>query len=270
MRYTGYTLAGPIGTLLLALLGGCATQLDLQAITRPGNAENGSSSQVIQFQRLSLPHATDPELVVAEDLRPGDILLTSARTFRSSAIRVMTLAPVSHAALYIGDGRIAEAVAPDVRIRTLDELLDDEVVVMAFRHPDLTAKHAKSIHRYALERAGGSFNFFGVAMHAPYGITRRACELPLMPELLRDVCIRGVGGIFHLVTSKEQMFCSQFVLEAYQHAGLSITDVDPRLLSPADILHMREGDVSSVKIHRTLRQVGYLKFQQPMLIAAEQ
>jgi len=181
----------------------------------------------------------------------------------------MTLAPVSHAALYIGDGEIAEAVAPDVRIRALDELLADEVVVMVFRHPGLTAEHARSMRGYVNGRAGSRFNFFGVAIHAPYSVTRKVCELPLMPASVRDICIRSIGGVFHIATSREQMFCSQLVLQAYQHAGLSITDTDPRLLSPADILHMREGDVPSVRIHQPLRQVGYLKNQYPMFIAAE-
>jgi hypothetical protein len=33
---------------------------------------------------------------------------------------------------------------------------------------------------------------------------------------------------------------------------------------------MREGDVPSVKVHQSLRQVGYLKYQRPMLVAFEQ
>ena len=36
---------------------------------------------------------------------------------------------------------------------------------------------------------------------------------------------------------------------------------DPRLLSPADLLHLREGDVPSVRSHRALQYVGHLKFQ---------
>jgi len=42
-----------------------------------------------------------------------------------------------------------------------------------------------------------------------------------------------------------------------------VTHADPRLISPADILHMREGDVPSVNIARPLRYVGHLKSPRP-------
>jgi hypothetical protein len=32
-------------------------------------------------------------------------------------------------------------------------------------------------------------------------------------------------------------------------------------MSPGDLLHMREGDVPSVRIHQPLQYVGHLKFQ---------
>jgi hypothetical protein len=270
MRHRGYTIAGPLGALLLAALTGCATHLDMRATSRSGDMETASANPVLRFQRFSIVPSGDEDFVSAEDLQPGDILLTSAPTLRSSAIQMLTQAPVSHAAVYIGDGKIAEAVLPDVRIRPVHDLLTDERVVFVLRHPDLTAEQARSIREYTLQHAGAPFNVFGLAMHAPYGVTRKVCELPLMPPSVRDVCIRGIGGIFHLVTSKEQMFCSQLVLQAYEHAGTGITSADPRLMSPADILHMREGDVPSVKVHQSLRQVGYLKYQRPMLVAFEQ
>ncbi|HEY4638237.1 MAG TPA: hypothetical protein VIH23_08250 [Burkholderiales bacterium] len=47
-----------------------------------------------------------------------------------------------------------------------------------------------------------------------------------------------------------------------------MTDADPRLVSPADILHMREGDVPSFRIRVPLRYVGHLKYDRPMLAAA--
>ena len=250
--------------VVLGTLQGCATQLDMRAASRPGDTETA----VLQFQRPSIAPAIDEKLVTRHDLAPGDILLTAARTFRSSAIQVMTLAPVSHAAVYLGNGKVAEAAAPEIRIRSLDDLLADEIVVVAFRHPDLTTEQARGIRAYALEREGASFNFFGVAMHIPFGVTRKVCEVPLMPSLVRDACTRSLGGVLHIATSSERAFCSQFVLKAYEYAGLSMTDADPRLISPADILHMREGDVPAFRTHRPLRQVGYLKYDR-LIVAAD-
>jgi hypothetical protein len=64
-------------------------------------------------------------------------------------------------------------------------------------------------------------------------------------------------------SSNDRFFCSQFVLEAYRQSGLPLTDADPRWLSPRDILHMRDGDVPSVRVRQTLVYVGHLKFQAP-------
>jgi hypothetical protein len=54
------------------------------------------------------------------------------------------------------------------------------------------------------------------------------------------------------------------VLEAYRHAGLLLTSADPRLVSPADLLHMREGDVPSIQIAQALQYVGHLKSPPPL------
>ena len=80
-----------------------------------------------------------------------------------------------------------------------------------------------------------------------------------MPPLVRDFCVRGVAAIQLGLGSNDRFFCSQFVLEAYRSAGLPLTDADPRLFSPDDLLHMREGDVSAVKINQALLYVGHLK-----------
>ena len=59
------------------------------------------------------------------------------------------------------------------------------------------------------------------------------------------------------------------MLEAYRSAGLALTDADPRLINPGDLLHMREGDVPSVRIHRALQYVGHLK-SPPQTVATSQ
>jgi len=148
-----------------------------------------------------------------------------------------------------------------VQVRSLRRLLEEEVLALALRYPDLTAQQGQSVRSVALEKVGRSFNYVGVAAHVPFAINRRLCELPLLPAAVRDVCLRGLGGLYHLATGNRALFCSQLVLQSYRQAGVPITDADSRLISPADILHMREGDVSSVRINRPLRFVGHLKYQ---------
>jgi uncharacterized protein YycO len=239
----------------LAILQGCATQFE------SGDASHVSPIPLLRFQGASIEPQNDADLIAPADLRPGDIILTSTSTLRSAGIQLMTFAPVSHAAVYVGNGQVVEAVGPGVQVRSLRRLLEEEVLALALRYPELTALQAQSVRGVALEKVGRSFNYVGVAAHMPFAINRRLCELPLLPAAVRDVCLRGLGGLYHLATGNRALFCSQLVLQSYQQAGVPITDADSRLISPADILHMREGDVSSFRVNQPLRLVGHLKYQ---------
>lgn len=244
----------------IALLQGCATQLSLPAVSGDAGPEAISSAPVLRFQSNAIPSAS---VLGREDIAPGDILLSADPTFVSTSIRAMTFAPVSHAAVYIGDGRLVDAMRPGVRVRGLNELLDEAAMVLVLRYPDLTAEQAAAISEYAVHRSGTGFNFLGVTLHIPFSLARRICELPLVPAGLRDACIRSVGVLNHLAARERRVFCSQLVLLAYRNAGVNVTAADPRLISPADLLHMREGDVPSVSVAKQLRYVGLLKHERP-------
>ena len=76
---------------------------------------------------------------------------------------------------------------------------------------------------------------------------------------MRDFCIRGLAAIQLGAARNDRFFCSQLVLQAYQQAQLPLITADPLLVSPADLLHMREGDVPSVRTEQALQYVGHLK-----------
>lgn len=236
-----------------ALIQGCATRFD------PGGAEGVA----LLFQKNSLAPGDALALLPPERLQPGDIILTSAPTLRSLGIRLVTLSSVSHAALYIGEGRVVEALGSGVQVRPLEELLSEESIALVLRHPGLSPEQQLGIADYARGKAGARFNFVGATLHVPFSVTRRICELPLLPGALRDACLRSIGALSYVAASESQLFCSQLVMQAYRRAGVPVTDADPRLLSPADILHMREGDVASVAVRTQLRSVGYLKYELP-------
>ena len=120
-----------------------------------------------------------------------------------------------------------------------------------------------------MSEIGAGFNFVGVTVQIPYSIGRRVCELPLVPSAVRDACIRAMGVFSQLAATERQLFCSQLVLQAFRHAGVPLTDADPRIMSPADILHMRDGDVPSVGIRTPLHYVGHLKYDAPRVAALE-
>jgi uncharacterized protein YycO len=255
---------------LVAFLQGCATQLVFLPETASQDPDRAPSTAVLQFQHSSIEPAEGDAVLKQEALRPGDILLTHAPSLRATGIQLFTFAPVSHAAVYIGDGKIVEAVMPSVRTRSMEDVLKEETVVVVLRHPELTGEQARLIREYALEKSGTGFSFLGVTLQFPLSIGRKVCEVPLIPTALRDACIRSLGVLNHLAASENQLFCSQLVLQAYRHAGVPITYADPRLISPADILHMREGDVSSFKIRKQLQFVGHLKYDTPVVVAFQQ
>ena len=119
----------------------------------------------------------------------------------------------------------------------------------------------RHIESFVQQHVGQKYNFVGVMLQAPFSLERRLCELPMVPSPVRDFCVQGVAAVQLGIGRNDQFFCSQFVLEAYRRAGLPLTTADPRLISPGDLLHMREGEVPSVRIHQALQYVGHLKFQ---------
>lgn len=254
-------------TLSLVLLG-CATEIK----TRPDSA-----APTLAFQNKTLNPALNPAngglLVDASALQPGDIILTADNGLKSSGIRLITLSPVSHAAVYMGrlDGVdvVAEAVGEGIRQRTVADLVAEESTIVAFRHPQINAVHVDRMNVFMARQVGQKYNYLGVMLQAPFAIERRACELPLVPSLVRDFCLRGVAAVQLGLGRNDQFFCSQFVLEAYRSAGLPLTDADPRLFSPGDLLHMREGDVPSVRIHQALLYVGHLKSPPQSVLAVK-
>ena len=249
---------------LALLMAGCATRVDVE---RPARRTlpilEDIASLRVKFQNPALSPGNGGELVSAEALQPGDILLTAGSGITSVGIQVLTMAPVSHAALYVGDDQVIEAVGEGVRTRSVQAVLEEEAMVVAFRHPGTTPETAALMRDFAHGKVGSRYGYLGVMLHAPFAVERRVCELPLVPGLVRDFCLRGVALVQLGTGSDDRFFCSQLVMEAYRHAGLPITSAKAHWMSPADILHMRTDDVPSMSVEQALHYVGHLKYTAP-------
>jgi cell wall-associated NlpC family hydrolase len=244
-----------LATLAMCLaLSACATSINVDKTKVPGLA-----LPTIKLQSNALNTRNGGQLISAEQLRVGDIILSSDNGLNSFAVRLWTLASVSHASIYIGNNQIIEAVGEGVRLRSVSALMQDEATIVAIRHPKFTDANIDALNTFANEQVGKKYNYMGILLQAPFSLERRVCELPLVPELVRDFCVRGVATIQLGLSNNDNFFCSQLVLHAYHKAGIPLTDADPRLFNPADLLHMREGDVTSVKIRETLQYLGHLK-----------
>ncbi len=245
-----------------ALLAGCATDMGI---------DNTKGVATLDMQSRFLNPSNGGQLIGKDIMQPGDILLSSVNSLSSVGIRALSFSPVSHASIYLGDGLIAEAVTSGIRVRSVDDFVAEEASIVAFRHPTLQPANLPPMRAFVDKNVGQKYNFLGIVLQAPFILERRVCELPLVPGLVRDFCVRGVAAVQLGLGSQDKFFCSQFVLQAFNVAGLPLTDADPRMFSPGDLLNMREGDVSSVKIKQTLQYVGHLKMQPlPTVEAASQ
>ncbi|MGA8513318.1 MAG: distant relative of cell wall-associated hydrolase [Burkholderiaceae bacterium] len=243
-----------IGLCVLAALtlSSCATDI---------NVDQAKGTATLGMQSRLLNPSNGGQLVGKGAMQPGDILLSSVNSLSSLGIRALSLSPVSHASIYLGDGQVAEAVTSGIRIRSVDDFVAEESTIVAFRHPGIGPAHLPPMRGFVDQHVGQKYNFLGIVLQAPFTLERRVCELPLVPALVRDFCVQGLAAVHLGLGSQDKFFCSQFVLQAYLKAGLPLTDADPRLFSPDDLLRMREGDVSAVKIKQALQYVGHLKMQ---------
>ena len=85
---------------LIVFLQGCATQFEArQEVSQNPMAD--SAVPELHFQNPSAEPVGKNAFVSADQLRPGDILLTSMPGIAAAGIELLTTAPVSHAAVYV-------------------------------------------------------------------------------------------------------------------------------------------------------------------------
>lgn len=234
-------------------LSACATEW------QKGHAEDGRDVMRLQTVRNSTLPESGMIKIGEQDLQAGDILFSSEASVQSLGIRLFSNAAVSHVFLYLGDGEIAEAVGAGVRIRRLGEALKESNLTAAFRRPDLTEENIAALRDFARQQNGRRYNFLGIVKQVPYSLARNACELPVIPRRIRRFCLNTMAAVMIPSFGNRRFFCSQFVIEAFNRAGKPLTSKSPEWLDPADILHMREGDVATFTPKARLNYVGHLQ-----------
>lgn len=233
--------------LAFSLLAGCSTAPQHQ----PGFP--------LKFQSASTHPST---LIAADALQPGDLLLSSATSIQSWGIRLFSLTGVSHAAIYLGDQQVAEAVGSGVKIISLERALAESNNLLALRVPGMTPAQIQLLREYSDQQLGKKYNFKGIAMFMPFMVSRRVCELPLVNERVRSHCLTALANV--QLADEEQpqpdrFFCSEFVLAGYRYAGIELLEGQANWVSPADLLHLREGDVSAWHAQQPIEYIGHLK-----------
>ncbi|MBU9844468.1 YaeF family permuted papain-like enzyme [Rahnella ecdela] len=242
----------------VVFLSGCSSQTN---ITQQAELQPSVSKTTLHMQRISTLEDKDAVTINAGQLQPGDILLSSSTGVTSLGIRLFSMTGVSHASVYLGNGEVAEAVGDGVQIISLETALTHSNSMVSLRKQKLTDLQAAKLRIFSQNNQGRKYNYKGIIIIAPYTLTRRVCDLPLFFGKGRSTCIDTLATVQIGSTPETQktFFCSQFVIEAFNFAGSPITASDALWISPADLLHMREGDVSSFVPVQPLHYVGHLK-----------
>lgn len=235
------------------LLSACATEWHVR------QRENGKAALRLQSVRNSTLPENGLVFIQPSDLRAGDILFSAEGSIHSLGIRVFSNAAVSHSFIYLGDGNIAEAVGSGTRIRPLADALQETNLTVAFRRPDLTDNDIQAIIAFAEEKNGSGYNHLGIALQAPFSIARNACELPVIPRAVRHLCLNALATITVPSLGNKRLFCSQFVIEAFNRAGKPLTTARPQWVDPSDILHLREDDIATIAPVAKLHYIGHLQ-----------
>lgn len=244
------------GTALL--LSGCT--MDIGSPSKPV-PDGKTSPWAVSFQNASsAPRGTLREIDVAA-LQPGDLLFSSSIGITSLGIRLFSTSSVSHVAIYLGDGRVAEAVGSGVQIVTLESALAHSDKLFALRNGTLTPEQAQRLVQFAESKKGYRYNYAGIAQMVPFMLTKQICSLNPFSKEFRRQCVEGFAAS-QLETLDDaepnRYFCSQFVIAAWEYAGQPLTVADSAWVSPSDLMHMREGDVATLSTVQPLQYVGHL------------
>jgi len=158
---------------------------------------------------------------------------------------------VSHAAIYIGEGKVIETIDSGVVERSLDTAMLDDSVTVAFRHQYMTPEKANLIRNFLIEKraAGTRFDQYAIIRNLPIQVITSICST-VAPNF-RDKCRNFAGRIFLGTETNNEFYCSELVFAAFEKVGLKLANTVPHWTSAEDLVQL--------SYNGTLRYVGHLK-----------
>lgn len=152
-------------------------------------------------------------------LQQADVLVTTShQSVVSAGIKLGSLSSVSHAALYIGQNFIIDAMGgTGVQERPVQALINSSSAVVAFRHRGMT----QSVGQQIVEIARGL-----VKEKRPYDTAG---------ALLGGGMSQIIGQKASVMQSDSGFYCSELVAHAYVEAGLPIAGVGAEANTPGDL-----------------------------------
>jgi uncharacterized protein YycO len=167
----------------------------------------------------------------SSDLKPADILLSTGSAKVSTVIRVGTMSRFSHAALYIGESQVIEAIGVGVVRQSLEDALSDDTLVSVYRRMRMSDQQAQQVIRYAKAQVGKPYDYSGAAGAGITSAPGMVFGMVISPV----VVVVGVGAdVYNRLNPEAAFFCSELVALAFEKAGASLGAGAPST-TPKDI-----------------------------------
>ncbi len=182
--------------------------------------------------------------IPTSELRAADILVTTGRGFISGGIRTATGTDYSHAILYIGDGKVIEAIDQGVVERDLSLALAEATLAVALRRRFMNDAAQKLVVQMARKFLGRPYDYVGAAgAGLAHNRGKAACASMPGPCLALYVAAQVNASPQN---RDKKFFCSELAARCYEIAGVPITD-DPSFTTPR-----------TVRVSESLLYVGHL------------
>lgn len=161
--------------------------------------------------------------IVESALRDADVLLYNADSLVSRAIRLLDGTDVSHASLYLGDDKTAEALGGRGLIKqTLHQSIEDCNWILArrLRSGPATMKPVLDRADHYLQQ-GNRYAYEQILLLAVICLTRKPKLTPIFRKMVRaavDAAAAFLNDLAQGDSPREPMICSEFVYRCYDEA----------------------------------------------------
>jgi len=160
------------------------------------------------------------DTISLDQVRPGDVLLYAGTSVISRAIQVFDGTWASHAAIYLGNGEVGEAVADGLVQQGVERSYEGSDWVEVRRLKTLVPSMNPVIwiaEEYLSE--GNRYGYEQLLLLAFLCLTRKLPMSPSLRLLMRAVLDSGAALLTRMLSQKrEPMICSEFAYRVYDQA----------------------------------------------------
>ena len=153
------------------------------------------------------------------DLKPADILLSTGSAKASAMIRTGTISRYSHAALYIGNNQIIEAIGSGVMLQSLNDAMSDDTLMTVYRRLRMSDGQGLQVIRYVKQQVGKRYDYSGAAGGGVTSGSGIIIGIFLSPI----VVVAGISAdLYNRHNPDASFYCSELVAIAFEKAGVPL------------------------------------------------